>query len=905
MTPNKALFIKTAFALLIVLSIKTAVAQLTVNNTFTPTQLIQNVLLSSGVTATNITYNGSPIALGSFNGTASNIGLPGGIILACGDINNAVGPNNATGASDNLGLPGDSDLDLIMSPVASYDATVLEFDFVASSTMLQFRYVFGSEEYMEYVSTTPGGINDGFGFFISGPGISGPYSNGAENIALIPGTTLPVTMFNLNLNNNSAYYFDNGDGSGSGTAADGLSVQYDGFTVPLIATATVQCGQTYHIKMAIADGGDGILDSGVFIEEGSFSFGQAISIIPDISPIGADDSTMYEGCYSSCLYFVRDSNLSNPETINITIGGTAMNGVDYNIGSAGSTLPSQVTFAVGQSIVQYCIDAVPDSQNEGQETIILTSIQTVNCVQSTKIITIYVNERPLPTASIAGGTTPLCLGQNTTLTASGGLLYSWINTSDTTSTIIVNPSTTSTYAVEVKDSDGCKDTAQVTVAVVSPPIVDFDAIDVCLNQPMNFTDLSSVNGGTIVLWSWNFGDGSATISTQNPTHTYTSAGIFTVTLTVTSNIGCVNTVTKNVEVHNLPQAQFSVTGGCVGSFISFNDLSTLQGSDNLLFWSWDYGDGTTGSSNNQNPLYQYNTAGTYSVELLVGSNFGCLDSITLPVIITSPIALSFTATDTIGCSPHCTMFNSQYANPPGVQTSYLWDFGDSSPLDTAKNPVHCFTNTSLTALQQFSVSLTVIPTGGCIVAYTRNNYITVNPSPVADFTLSSNPTSILHPVVEYDNLSLGETTWNWNFGDMTTDIIQNPPPHTYADTGSYVVTLIVSNLFNCQDTAIHTAIIEPDWSFYIPNSFTPNNSGTNDKFQGYGFGLLDYEMTIFDRWGNQLYNTKNYNEPWDGKMKNGKEIVQTDVYVYAFNIKDAKGKRHTYRGIVTLLRDKR
>lgn len=901
MIANKVAFRKVAIALVVILSIKNAGAQLTVDNTFTPTQLIQNVLLGSGVTATNITYNGAAVALGSFNGTASNIGLPGGIILACGGIVNAIGPNSATGASDNLQLPGDSDLDLIMSPTLSFDATILEFDFVATSNILQFRYVFGSEEYMEYVSTTPGGINDGFGFFISGPGIAGPYSNSAENIALIPGTTLPVTMFNLNLNSNSAYYFDNGDGSGSGTAPDGLTIQYDGFTLPLTAMATVQCGQTYHIKMAIGDGSDRILDSGVFIEEGSFSFGQAISIIPDISPIGANDSTLYEGCQSTCLYFVRDSNLSNPETINITIAGTAINGTDYNIGSAGSVLPSQVSFQVGQSIAQYCIDAVPDSQAEGQETIVLTSIQTVNCVQSTKTITIYVNERPLPTASITG-TNAICIGQSTTLTASGGTLYSWLNTSDTTSTITVNPTQTSTYIVEVKDSDGCKDTAQAVVAISPAPIADFNSGDVCLNQTMYFTDLSSVNGGTVTAWSYNFGDGSPIVFTQNPTHTYSNEGTFAITFIGTSNLGCLDTITKNVVVHALPQAQFSVVAGCVGSFVSFTDLSTLQGSDNLLFWDWDYGDGTAGSSNNQNPLHQYNTAGTYSVELLVSSNFGCQDSIINTVIIAPPIVLSFTASDSTGCSPLCTNFNNLYVNQPGVQASYLWDFGDLSPLDTTKNPMHCYTNASLVMPQIFTVSLTVIPSAGCITTYTKNNFITVNPSPVADFSLDPNTTSILTPEIAYQNLSLGETTWNWNLGDQTTDTVKSPPPHTYADTGSYVVTLIVSNQFNCSDTATKTAIIEPDWSFYIPNSFTPNGNGRNDKFQGYGYGILEYEMIIFDRWGNELYNTKNYNEPWDGKVKNRKEIVQTEVYVYVFNIKDVIGLKHIYRGIVTLIR---
>jgi hypothetical protein len=182
---------------------------------------------------------------------------------------------------------------------------------VATSDSIRFNYVFGSEEYMEFVSTTPGGINDGFGFFISGPGISGPFSGGAQNIAIVPGTSLPVTMFNLNLNTNSAFYFDNGDGFGTGTAPDGLTVQYDGFTLPLVAAAAVQCGQTYHIKLAIADGGDYSLDSGVFIEEGSFTSTGNVYMSSSTSFGGAvsgNDTTIYEGCGFASILFDRGLN---------------------------------------------------------------------------------------------------------------------------------------------------------------------------------------------------------------------------------------------------------------------------------------------------------------------------------------------------------------------------------------------------------------------------------------------------------------------------------------------------------------------------------------------------------------------------------------------------------------------
>ena len=247
-------------------------AQLVVNNTtYTTDQLVQNILLSGGITVSNITFKGVPVAIGFFNGMNSNLGLDSGIVMTTGDIYTAAGPNNISAATcpDDVfggGRTGDSDLDAI-SNFDSFDAAILEFDFVALSDSIKFRYVFGSDEYMEYVNSL---VSDAFGFFISGPGITGPYSNNSENIALIPSTASAVTIDSLNLNVHSTYYFDNGDGAGTGTAPDGATVQYDGFTVPLTAKAKVQCGTTYHIKLAIGDVGDNFVDSGVFLEAGSF-----------------------------------------------------------------------------------------------------------------------------------------------------------------------------------------------------------------------------------------------------------------------------------------------------------------------------------------------------------------------------------------------------------------------------------------------------------------------------------------------------------------------------------------------------------------------------------------------------------------------------------------------------------
>lgn len=510
-------------------------AQLTVNGSVTPTFLVQNVLLGPGVTASGITYTGSVLTRGSFGGS-SNIGFASGVLLTSGNLVDAIGPNNTSSISVNNALPGDPDLDQIMSPTLSYDATILEFDFVAQSDSVKFNYVFGSDEYMEYVSTTPGGINDGFGFFISGPGISGPFSSSAINIALVPGTTLPVTMFNLNLMNNGAYYFDNGDGFGTGTAPDGATIQYDGFTVPLTARALLQCGETYHIKLAVADGGDGIIDSGVFLEEGSFT-SPLVEINPTTNYSGGNDSTFYEGCGQVCIYFIRHANLGIAETLTLTAGGTATSGVDY----AG--LPGTLNFAVGQDSLVICVDAVDDASTtgtEGPETIIINISQTIgSCAPIISTQTLYITEFQSFTLSIGNDTTLCNSGGILTLntTPSGGVppyTFTWTNGAAPIEDPVMNVGSTTTFIVTADDAclgsttdptPTIIDSITVTVQTFAPMVVTTDNITTC---PGDFIQLNvEITGGGspyTYLWSIMSGTDSLTAATSATPSVYANFG---------------------------------------------------------------------------------------------------------------------------------------------------------------------------------------------------------------------------------------------------------------------------------------------------------------------------------------------------------------------------------------------
>ena len=287
---------------------------------------------------------------------------------------------------------------------------------------------------------------------------------------------------------------------------------------------------------------------------------------------------------------------------------------------------------------------------------------------------------------------------------------------------------------------------------------------------------------------------------------------------------------------------------------------------------------------------------------MIVSNFGCLDSITNTIVVNPNPVVHFTASDTAGCEPLCINFQNMSSVASGTNTAWQWNLGNGIPINNSQNPNHCYFNDSIHSPVFFNVTLTVASDSGCVSSLSKNNYITVYPNPIAGFSVQPETASITEPVISLTDLSAGADYWNWNFGDMDSSILNNPQPHTYADTGTYTITLIVSTQYNCIDTVHKNISIEPDFLFYIPNAFTPDGDGINDSFTGKGIFIKEFEMSIFDRWGNLLYRTNEIDKPWDGKVNHGNEIAQTDVYVYSIKVTDFKKRKHNYKGAVTLVR---
>lgn len=642
----------------------------------TPGALVQNVLLGSGVTVSNISYNGLPQTIGSFTANCNNFGLTSGVVITTGTINNngngPHGPNNDGGSGVDNGAPGYAPLSNIAGGgVGTFDASVLEFDFIPYSDSVKFNYVFGSEEYPEYVGSV---FNDVFAFFISGPGIVGQ-----QNIAKLPNGQA-VAINNVNAGSNSAFFVNNGDGSQAPYNGSPTYLQYDGFTKVLTAAAQVQCGQTYHLIIAIADTGDGILDSGIFLEANSLSSKTPVDVDYEISQelFGSPD-VMGEGCVTTTVTLERGQNdLASPMTIPLNVSGTAIEGVDY------SNIPNSITFPAGVAQVQFSFDAFQDGLVEGQETVIIEFPITDPCGNVTPIVlTLYIEDMAPVDVTITGGTIN-CPGEQVTLTANptGGAdpyTYLW-STGETTQSITVTPGGTTTYSVDVTDAclnETASANYQVVVPVLPPLTLNetADITEICPYIPATLeANPSGGSGNYTYQWSSNFNPNLGTTPTINVVPNTST----TYTITVMDNCG--NSVTETI-VYTITSPPLTLQMSpaveiCPGDSVELSVVAS--GGYGNYYYEWTH-------SGESTPSVWVNPSASWTYTVIVSDECQTFEVTgTTEVIVIKPTA-DFTTTSTV-------FFNDlpiTFLNLSQNAVSYEWDFGDGN-TDTFIHPQNTY-----------------------------------------------------------------------------------------------------------------------------------------------------------------------------------------------------------------------
>ncbi len=392
----------------------------------------------------------------------------------------------------------------------------------------------------------------------------------------------------------------------------------------------------------------------------------------------------------------------------------------------------------------------------------------------------------------------------------GAVSWEWYLGNSPTPNTQQNPQTfyinAGTYTVTLIVKDAAGNTATKTktnyITVFAKPVVNFTASPLtgCFNLPVQFTDNSTPGSGTITGWSWDFGDGSAPSTAQNPSHTYTTASSFNVTLSVTNSNGCTSSFTKQayVVVGAKPVANFTniaPTGCTAPETITFQNQSTGL----PLTYQWDFGDAGAGFNSNSsqlNPQHTY-AAGSYTATLVVTNSFGCTDTIRHPILIGS-VQANFTAPTSVCVGTSVNFTNTSLPTPSSV----LWDFGDgpgAGSTSTALNPVKVYTtpgNYLITLTSTFS---------GCQGIKTQP--ITVYPKQTTAF--SGSPLTACKPPlqVNFTNSTVGAVSFEWHFGDGGTSTLVNPS-YTYLTAGLFTDTLITTNVNGCTDTLIKTDYVK-------------------------------------------------------------------------------------------------
>ena len=458
-----------------------------------PTWLVDNVLLGGGITASNYSYQGDSSQIGWFDAVNTNLGLDSGIVLCTGDIY-SLDPINGSTFPFMTNIVTDPDLLAVANSVPGMigqtftvssinDVAILEFDFIPTSDSLIFKYVFGSQEYFGFENTS---YNDVFGFFLSGPGITGPWTapaihpNGSINLAIVPNTLPPLPISISSINSvtpiNQQYFVPN-QGTGLDTIADA-----DGFTTLLTARALVQCGETYHIRLAIADGSDGGLNSYVWLDAGSF-FSPELEIIDNFDidslvmnipcnssiTLSADGGTaaIYEWYDSTSTlistdsfiivgpgtYWVQASSFGcpvNSDTLRVVADESPSFdfGLDYNIPcNAKTLLDPLITGGLGSLFYQYSWSNGSDSSSVmvSEGTYILDVDDGSGCNFKDTII---ITEDAIPKATISGGGSICDDGTTTSITFTFNGLLPWdLIYTDGTDSIYKDNISTSIYTI--------------------------------------------------------------------------------------------------------------------------------------------------------------------------------------------------------------------------------------------------------------------------------------------------------------------------------------------------------------------------------------------------------------------------------------------------------------------------
>ncbi|PSR02270.1 MAG: hypothetical protein BRD50_07425, partial [Bacteroidetes bacterium SW_11_45_7] len=477
----------------------------------------------------------------------------------------------------------------------------------------------------------------------------------------------------------------------------------------------------------------------------------------------------------------------------------------------------------------------------------VTVTDTNNCTAAdTFAVTVSANSQTTVDTSICQGESYMAGGQMQT---TGGTYYDTLNT-----------------------TNGCDSVVMTNLSIDSIPTAAASSPDtVCRDTELSFTDQSS---GNPVSWYWDLGDGD-TASQPNPSHVYNASGTYKPQLIVTNAAGCVDTTSLQIEVVAIPKAKFVANNVCEGDTTTLTDQST----GNITTSTWDLGNGTTDSGNVVH--VQYNAAGSYPVIHSVANAAGCVDTLLKAVLVDEVPQAGFQPKN--ACLGESISFDAGN----GGADNYYWQWGDDAEAQ-GQTASHTYGSSG-----QYEVELVAESQAGCRDSAT--NPVTIYAQP--DVNAGTDKTIKKGETVEL--AATGGATYQWTPAEGLSSPRQPTTQASPDESTTYVVNTTDTN--GCQDTDSVFVEVEPiDGKIAVPNAFSPNDDGLNDTFKPLAKGLKDYNLLIFNRWGEKVFASHSLANGWDGTYKGKQQTPGTYVYTIYATFEDGTSKNLS--GSVTLVR---
>lgn len=399
-------------------------------------------------------------------------------------------------------------------------------------------------------------------------------------------------------------------------------------------------------------------------------------------------------------------------------------------------------------------------------------------------------------------------------------------------------------------------------------------------------------------WEFDIDGEIQTFNTRDITLTLPDFGTYTGVMQLNNNVaasGCRDTAEVTLNLYPPIFAEYTFDyDTCVAGPVEFTNLSS-SGAGAITESNWSFGDFNT--SMEEDPKHEYTEPGLFGTQLVVADANNCRDSISYPLsYFPVPGLIVVEPTSFIGCLPANIFFNN-LSTPIDSTYDLVWDFGDGG-TSGAISPFHNYEEEGV-----YSVSLDITSPIGCMDNKSFGDWITVLPSPVAAFDCDPEELSSFNSTLQITDQSEDAVDWFYIFGDG--GIAYDPDPiYTYQDTGVYTLMQIVKHESGCPDTISKILDVTPEVTLHMPNAFTPNNDGLNDDFRGKGYlpGIKSYTMSIWNRWGEQIFETNDPSEGWNGEYNNSGQQALGGVYVYIVQYIGPRGNTFDLKGNVTLIR---